>query len=203
MACRDLEREFLAWVTQKAIGAKEPDSHLFWLHDRKEGQYHGGCLREGGNCGDFCEDCITNAPALVPLTMCLLLDLLGLNGSGTREHIYEKESFYCARCDGYSKECWSPARECMERVWAARDGGWRSDADGPRFCDGCGRELIVSLTAFAAGEELSHFTEYPPDDPDSWRCVRDAFEAADDETRAEFLTLAPSWGFTASAAPAA
>lgn len=195
----DAERAFYEFAEAKAAGAEEPTSHLFWLNDPDElGQYHGGSLPTYNDCGDFCEDCITSAPALVPLTVCLLLDLLGVDVTGSREHVVRDGGYRCSRCDGHGTRCWSVVRECMERVWSARDGGWSWESDGLRCCDACGKELIVSLTEHGAREEYQHYREYgPPDCPHDWRCVSDAFEAANQKTRDGFMALAPSWGYVA------
>lgn len=48
-------------------------------------------------------------------------------------------------------------------------GGYCCEADGCEFCERCGKLLQYDLTDYGVGEELAHFTMYPPanlDDPD-------------------------------------
>ncbi len=195
------QKAFREWAGKLAKGASSPSSHLYWLRDPSGGSYQGGCLPWHDNGGDFCEDCILNAPTLVPLTICLLLDLLGLNGSGPREHVMLSARGYCVRCSGHGGKCCSAAEEVLSAARDCQDGGWGWESDSHRFCAGCGNELIVHLTDHAAGEELLHFSAYPPRTVKDYLDVCEAFDAGDDEVKAGFLALAPAWGFAGPLTP--
>lgn len=53
------------------------------------------------------------------------------------------------------------------------DGGWRTESDGPRYCEGCGVKLDFALTDYGVTSELEHFAHYGvrPGSTDDARCL--------------------------------
>lgn len=139
----------------------EPDDYLHWLHDE-----------DGG--GDYCGTCIFSVPALPGLVVCSLLWLLDIDidVASPREHDHDEHRNCRRPCDSWRKVCISVAGEIVEHARDQRDGGWRGESDGPRFCENCSVQLSVCLTGYGAESELDHFEEYgPPEGPNDWYMI--------------------------------
>lgn len=160
-----------------------PSAAPYWLHD--------------DSCADYCGDCVSAIPALGGLVVCHLLLLIGVDVMVKREHDLD-EYKTCRRCDwhvSWNKECLTLPEQIVHMADDQRDGGWRGESDGFRFCENCSEQLDVCLTGYGAKEELRHQEESgPPDSPDDWYSFSEMLNSIEDEHLPSLAALWKKWG---------
>lgn len=180
-ACNDPPFEAIERYASSRSGP-EPDSYLYWLRD------------ENGGGDDYCGECIFAVPALPGLVTCSLLRLIGIDAASPREHDLDEHGNCRRPCDHWRRSCMSVVEEIVENAKNQRDGGWRTKADGPRFCENCGVQLSVCLTGYGAESELDHFEEHgPPEGPNDWYMFTEMLNSIEDKELPRLFAAWAKW----------